>query len=74
MLRYTYLYENTMFTNKMRSSINGKENPWEEGWVRKELALIKSLIYVREKKMHVARLNKINQIMSNLSADKFGFN
>jgi len=47
MLWYTYLYENRMFTNKMRRSIIWKGNAWEAGWVRKVLALIKSLIYSR---------------------------
>jgi hypothetical protein len=40
MPRYTYLYENRMFTNKIRCSIV---------WVGKEdrVAIIKSLIYTR---------------------------
>jgi hypothetical protein len=40
MSRYTYLYENIMFTNKKRHIIwGGKGKDW--------LALIKSLIYPR---------------------------
>ncbi len=50
MLWYTYLFENTMFTNKMRHGKFGKENVWEAGWVRKRVALIKSLIYARKKR------------------------
>jgi hypothetical protein len=50
-----------MFTNKMRCSIIGKGNAGEAGWVRKELALIKSLIYAREEEGALeARLNKID--------------
>jgi len=47
-----------------------KRNAWEEGWVKKELALLKSLIYGREEQEALeARLNKIDQSRSNLSAD-----
>jgi len=49
-----------------------KGNAWEAGWVRKELALIISLIYAREEEGAIeARLNKLDQSRSNLSADKF---
>jgi len=41
MSRYTYLYENRMFTNKMRCSILG-------GKGKDRVALIKSLIYMRD--------------------------
>ncbi len=50
MLRYTYLYENRMFTNKMRSSIclggKGKDR----------VELIKSLIYMRAGTRHLRGL------------------
>jgi hypothetical protein len=59
-----------MFTNKMRRSIIWKGNAWEAGWVRKVLALIKGLIYVREEEDALeARLNKIDQSRLKLSAD-----
>jgi len=70
MLWYTYLYENIMFTNKMRHSIIWKGNAWEAGWVRKVLALIKSLNYAREEEDALeVHLNKIDQSRSKSSAD-----
>jgi len=67
---YTYLYENIMFTNKMRCSIIWKGNAWKAGWVRKVLVLIKNLIYMREEEdVLEVRLNKIDQSRSKLSAD-----
>jgi hypothetical protein len=50
---------------------NWKGNAGEAGWVRKELALIKSLIYAREEEgVLEACLNKIDQSRLNLLADK----
>ena len=55
----------------MRCSIIWKGNAGEAGWVRKVLALIKSLIYEREEEDTLeARLNKIDQSRSKLSTDK----
>ncbi len=45
-----------MFTNKMRRSIIEKENAREAGYVRKEVALIKSLIYMRRNKTCLRRV------------------
>ncbi len=63
MLWYTYLYENTMFTTKLDPSLFGKGKAWEAGWgkERKVLVLIKSLIYVREKRGTLGVLWKIDQ-------------
>jgi len=53
----------------LRHSIICKGNAGEAGWVRKVLVLIKSLIYAREEERALeARLNKINQSRSKLSA------
>jgi len=47
----THIYMKTQFlqTNKTQHYC-GKENALGVGWVRKEVALIKSLIYARRKK------------------------
>jgi len=47
----THIYMKTqcLQTNKMQHYC-GKENAWEAGWVRKKVALIKSLIYARRKR------------------------
>jgi len=59
-----------MFTNKLRRSIIWKGNAGEAGWVRKVLALIKSLIYAREEEGALeARLIKIHQSRLKLTAD-----
>jgi len=59
-----------MFTNKIRCSIIWKGNALEEWWIRKDLVLIKSLIYAREEKDALeARSNKIDQSRLKLSAD-----
>jgi len=50
MLLFKYLYENTMFTNKLVPALFGKEKFGKLGEERKVLALIKSLFYPREKK------------------------
>jgi len=62
-----------MFTNKIICSIIWKGNAKEAGWVRKVLALIKSLLYAREEEEDVleVRLNKIDQSRSKLSADNY---
>ncbi len=61
-----------MFTNKIICSIIWKGNAREAGWVRKVLALIKSLMYAREEEdVLEARLNKIDQSGSKLSADNY---
>ena len=53
------LYENTMFTNKLDPALFGKGKDWEKE--RKVLALIKSLIYAREKRGAWGALWKIDQ-------------
>jgi len=49
MLRYNYLYEKKMFTNKWDAALFGKESAREAGGGVERVALIKSLIYSRKK-------------------------
>jgi len=64
---FTHIYKKTqcLQTNKTQHYC-GKKNSWGAWWVRKEVALIKSLIYVREKKTRLRRVwirsTKVGQI------------
>jgi len=51
MLWYTYLYENTMFTNKWDPALFGKGKTWVAKKGNERVALIKILIYARMEKM-----------------------
>jgi len=53
----THIYMKTqcLQTNEMQHYC-GKENAWGARWVRKEVALIKSLIYARRKNMRLRRV------------------
>jgi len=39
MLRYTYLYENTMFTNKLDPALFGKEKAPEAVWGKESVGV-----------------------------------
>jgi len=72
MLWYTYLYGNTMFTNKWDAALFRRGKARGAGKVtEKVLDLIKSLIYSRVKKVLKGVLWKIDQNRSNLWADNF---
>ncbi len=59
MLWYTYLFENTVFTNKRDSELFGNGKAWEAGEGKeKVLALIKSLICAGVEKMRLGRTIK----------------
>ncbi len=53
--KHIYMKTQCLQTNKMQHYC-GKENAWVAGWVRKEVALINSFIYAREKKTRLKRV------------------
>ena len=63
---HIYMKIQCLHTIRMQHYCEKNENTWEAGWVRKELALIKSLIYTREKKTRMRRVwirsTKVGQI------------
>jgi len=59
--RYTFLYENTMFTKKWDPALFTKGKAWETVWVKENVGVNKSLIYARGKRGALGAIWKIDQ-------------